>query len=129
MSKDARNEDLALSPAAKKLLDELVKVVAVEGFGEEPSLDTTFADIEQYGHLAGRMVARAVDARVVANQASAHFEEARPCPACGRSHPPDEGPHERPLATQDGELSLAEPIFRCPACEWDFFPSTDSAEA
>ncbi len=36
MSKDARNEDVTLSPVAKKLFDELVKVAAIERFGQEP---------------------------------------------------------------------------------------------
>jgi len=30
------------------LFGELVKMMAASGFGEEPSLETTFADIEQY---------------------------------------------------------------------------------
>ena len=128
MGKEARNEDVPLSPAAEKLFGELVKMMAASGFGEEPSLETTFADIEQYGHAVGRMMARAVDAQVVANQASAHFQEAQPCPKCGRSHPPGESGHELALTTQDGEVPLVEPAFRCTACERDFFPSTDLAE-
>jgi len=32
MSRDARDEDVELSPTAKKLFDELAKVAAVEGF-------------------------------------------------------------------------------------------------
>jgi hypothetical protein len=35
------------------LFGELVKMMAASGFGEEPSLETTFADIEQYGHYRG----------------------------------------------------------------------------
>ena len=94
MSRDARNEDVALSPTAKKLFDELVKVAAVEGFGQEPPRETTFAEIEKYGHLVGRILARAVDMEVTANHASSHFQEEQPCPKCSEKQPPKESPHE-----------------------------------
>jgi hypothetical protein len=127
MSKDARNEDLALSPQAQKLMDELVSLVATEGFGEIPSLETTFADIEKYGHATGRMVARALDEQLVSRH-SAHFKESQACPQCGGVTPALDVSHPLPLTTQDGELRLSEPAFRCPSCERDFFPSTHPAE-
>ena len=126
MGKDARNEDVTLSPATKTSFDLLVKELAVEEFGERPAFETTFAEIENFGHRIGRMPARAVDKEVTTNHAS-HFQEEQPCSTCGRSHPPD-GPHELPLATQGGEVTLEEPAFRCSPCERDFFPSAGAAK-
>ena len=80
MSKDARNEDLDLTPAAKEQFDQLVALLARQGFGDDgPPRETTFAQIERFGHGAGQMVARAIDARLV-EQHAAHFTEEQPCP-------------------------------------------------
>ena len=122
MSKDARNEDLVLSPAEQKQLDVLVSLLAQHGFGEQgPPRDTTFAQIEQFGHQAGRMVARAVDAHL-AHQHAEHFASEEPCPNCGQQRRPKEKPHDLPLQTSDGEVTLHEPACHCPICRRDFFP-------
>jgi hypothetical protein len=127
MNKDARNEDLSLSPAAKEQFDRLVALLAQEGFGDEgPPRETTFAEIERFGHRAGRMVARAIDARLV-EQHAGHFGGEEPCPACSEKSPRKESPHDLTLQTEDGEVTLREPAFRCPPCERDFFPSADPA--
>ena len=124
MGKDARNEDLELSPLARKQFDELVALLARCGFGEQgPPRETTFAQIEQFGHQAGRMMARAVDARLT-EQHAAHFAGEEPCPDCGEKQMPKEHPHDWGLQTEDGEVRLREPAFHCPPCERDFFPST-----
>jgi len=128
MSKDARNQNeyLELTPAEREKFDELVAMLAKRGFGEQgPPRDTTFAEIERFGHQAGRMVGRAIDARLAAQHAE-HFATEEPCPKCGEKHPPKESPHELPLQTEDGGIVLDEPAFRCPPCERDFFPSADS---
>jgi hypothetical protein len=126
MSKDARDQDLDLSPAEKAKFDELVAMLAKRGFGEQgPARNTTFARIERFGHRTGRMLARAIDARL-ASQHAEHFATEEPCPKCGAQHPPKESPHELPVQTEDGVVVLDEPAFRCPPCERDFFPSTDS---
>ena len=91
-------------------------------------METTFAEIEEYGHLVGRMVARAVDTEVAAGHASSHFQEEQPCPKCDEKQPTKESPHELALQTSDGEVSLDEPAFRCSSCERDFFPSASSVE-
>jgi hypothetical protein len=125
MSKDARNEDLELSPAAKEQLDRLVALLAKEGFGEEgPPRETTFAEIERFGHRAGRMVARAVDARL-AEQHAEHFMAEEPCPTCSEKSPRKDSRHDLELQTEDGEVTLREPAFRCSPCERDFFPGAD----
>ncbi|MEE8253340.1 MAG: hypothetical protein V3R17_05335 [Hyphomicrobium sp.] len=125
MSKDARNEDLELTPEEGEQFDALVVLLAGHGFGETgPPRDTTFARIEQFGHQAGRMLGRAVDAYLAAQHAL-HFAGKEPCPACDEKHPPKERPHPLPLQTPDGEVTLHEPTCRCSTCRRDFFPSAD----
>ncbi len=126
MSTDARNEDLDLSPEAKEQFDRLVTLLTKEGFGEDgPPLETTFAQIERFGHQAGRMVARAVDVELAQRHAS-HFHDAQPCPACDEKRPLKESPHPLLMQTEDGAVTLHEPTCNCPICRRDFFPSADS---
>ena len=123
MSKDARNNDLELSPVARDQFDTLVALLAKQRFGEDgPPLETTFAQIEQFGHQAGQMVARAVDAHL-AKQHAEHFEDEQPCPSCAEKCPSKESPHELSLQTSDGDVPLHEPTYYCPSCRRDFFPS------
>lgn len=127
MSKDARNEDLDLTAAEREKFGELVALLARHGFGEEgPPRETTFAQIEKFGHQAGRMVARAIDTRL-AEQHAAQFKGEEPCPACGEKHLPKESPHDLGLQTEDGEVRLREAAFHCPPCERDFFPGAHPA--
>ena len=57
MSKDARNP-VELTEEAKEKFEECVAAFAACGFGAEgPAKDTTFAEIEEFGHEVGRMVA------------------------------------------------------------------------
>jgi len=128
MSKDARNCDLELSPEEKNKFAELVALLSKHGFGEAgPPRETTFAQIEQFGHRAGQMLARAIDAHLAEHHAE-HFAGEEPCPTCGERHRPKNQPHDLPLQTDDGEVLLREPAFRCPPCERDFFPAAHSAE-
>lgn len=126
MGKDARNEDLDLTREARAKFEELVALLARHGFGEEgPPRDTTFAEIERFGHQAGRMVARAVDVHLT-EQHAGHFAGEQPCPACDEQQPNKASPHKLDLQTQDGEVRLHEPTCHCPSCRRDFFPSTHS---
>ena len=62
MGKESQIDALNLSPLAQWKIQELVALLADEGFGAEgPARDTTFATIEAFGHQAGRKVARALD--------------------------------------------------------------------
>ncbi len=127
MGKDSRNEmeKSMLSPQAQQKFDELVALLAEERYGPSgPSRDTTFAEMEQFGHQAGRMVGRAIDEHLAAQQADEHFQEAS-CPACGVCGGSSEARKTRPLQTVDGTIPLAEPAFHCPACSRDFFPSAE----
>lgn len=127
MGKDARNEDLEFTAEEAGKFSELVAFLARHKFGPAgPPRETTFAEIEKFGHRAGRMVARAIDARL-AEQHASHFVGEEPCPACGEEHLPKPKRHDLGLQTEDGEVGLREPAFRCPQCERDFFPSTPIA--
>ena len=127
MGKDAQNQDLDLTPEEKEKFSELVALLARHGFGAAgPPRETTFAQIERFGHQAGQMVARAIDARL-GGQHAAHFAGREPCPTCGENHRPNEKPHELDLQTEDGEIKLCEPAFRCLPCQRDFFPSAHLA--
>lgn len=122
--------DLELSAQEQQLFDELVRAMVCHKFGEAgPPRETAFYQIEQFGHRAGRMVARAIDAEAVKRHGK-HFVEEEPCPACkDKKYPPKEDPHDLPLLTPDGEVVLREPAFRCPSCGRDFFPGTHPVEA
>ena len=123
MSKEALNQDLSLSVAARKKYEELVALLAAEKYGPEgPSLETTFAEIEEYGHRVGRMVARGVDAQLTAQQ-SGRLETEQVCPACAARCGETSQRKQRPFQTVDGDVPLAEPTFHCPVCNRDFFPS------
>ena len=127
MGMDSRNEmeKSMLSMAARQEFDELVALLAAERYGPNgPPRDTTFAEMEQFGHQAGRMVGRAIDEHLAEQQADERFQEAS-CPTCGACGESNVAQKTRPLQTLDGKISLAEPAFHCPTCDRDFFPSAD----
>lgn len=127
MGKDSRNEmeKSMLSAEARQEFDELVALLAKQRYGPSgPSRDTTFAEMEQFGHPAGRMVGRAIDEHLAAQQGDRHFQEAS-CPMCGASGGSNGARKARPLETLDGEIPLAEPALHCPRCARNFFPSAD----
>ena len=130
MGMDSRNEmdRSMLSAEARRKFDELVALLSEERYGPDgPPIDTTFAEIEDFGHQAGRMLGRSLDERL-AQEHGEHFAEAC-CPTCGACGELDASKSEktRPLRTQDGKLPLAEPVFHCPSCDRDFFPSANRA--
>lgn len=127
MGKDARNpEDLDLSPEVAEKFQELVALLSAHGFGPEgPPVDTTFAEIESFGHTAGRMVARAIDKQLT-EQHSKHFDEDTPCPGCGQLPEEPVDQQERSLQTEDGDIALQEPVSFCSVCNRAFFPSAHS---
>ena len=130
MGTDSRTEmeKSSLSLEARQKFDELVAALSAEGFGlDGPPRDTTFAQIEDFGHQAGRMVARAIDEHL-AGQHAEHFEEPSDCPTCGKLAPPNEDRKPRSLQTRDGTVPIEEPAFTCPTCGGAFFPSADRIE-
>lgn len=126
MGKEARDEDLELTEEERSKFLELVALLSKHGFGESgPPWETSFATIEAFGHRAGRMLGRAIDAHLVARHAE-HVGQLEPCPACGESCPERASPHDLPLCTVDGKVAIPEPAFRCPSCERDFFPGASA---
>lgn len=126
MGMDSRNEmeRSMLSAEARQKFDELVALLAEERYGPDgPPVNTTFAEIETFGHQTGRMLGRSLDEHLTQQHAE-HFQQAS-CPMCGASGESDvaESKKTRPLQTQDGKVLLAEPVFHCPKCDRDFFPS------
>ena len=125
MGMDSRNEmeKSMLSAEARQKFDELVALLAEERYGPNgPPIETTFAEMELFGHQAGRMVGRAIDEHLAAQQADEHFQEGS-CPTCGASGGSNGAWKTRPLQTLDGTIPLAERAFHCPTCSRDFFPS------
>jgi hypothetical protein len=114
-----------LSPRARQRFDELVAVLAEERYGANgPPINTTFAEIEVFGHQAGRMLGRSLDEHLTA-QHTEHFQQAS-CPTCGTHDESDVASKKaRPLETLDGKIPLAELAFHCPRCDRDFFPSAE----
>lgn len=129
MGTDSRTEieKSMLSSQAQRKLDELVALLAAEKFGPDgPPRNTTFAEIEDYGHQVGRVLARTVDEHV-ARQHAEHFEESSACPTCSVLVEPNEARRRRAMQTRDGTVSIEEPAFTCPTCHRAFFPSADRA--
>ena len=128
MGMDCQNEmdKSMLSTEARRKFDELVALLAREKYGPgPPPIDTTFAEIEDFGHQAGRMLGRSLDEHLTLDHAE-HFQKAT-CPTCATSGESDAADNKktRPLQTRDGEIPLAEPAFHCPKCDRAFFPSAD----
>ncbi len=128
MGMDSRNEmqKSMLSVEARMKFDELVTLLAREKYGPgPPPIDTTFAEIEHFGHQAGRMLGRSIDEHLTHDHAE-HFQEAS-CPTCAASGESGAADNKktRPLQTQDGKIPLTEPVFHCPTCDRDFFPSAN----
>jgi hypothetical protein len=127
MGKESRIDAVHLSPLAQRKFQELVSLLSEEEFGPEgPPRETDFATIEEFGHQAGRSLARALDEHLTRQHAK-HFEE-EDCPTCGVRGESSNPGKERPLQTRDGSMTLAEPAFHCERCGRAFFPSADRAE-
>lgn len=127
MSKDAQKK-VELTADAQKKFEECVAAMAACGFGPDgPPLETTFAEIEEFGHEVGKMVARAVDEQLTKQHAH-HFDGTAACPSCETECPIAESPKSRPFQTTDGDVPLHEPICHCPVCHRDFFPSAYRTE-
>lgn len=126
MGKVAQNR--VLSDEARKKLAEFVAAAAACGFGPDgPPLETTFSEIEEFGHEVGRMVGRAVD-QALTDQHADYFQGNATCPSCGEDCRPKEERAERDFQTSDGDIPLREPVFHCSVCDRDFFPSTHRLE-
>lgn len=121
MGKEAQS--VVLDAQTQEKLGEWVSAITTMRYGPEgPPRDTTFAEIEAFGHEIGRMVGRAVD-QELAHQHAKQFQKAGACPTCQTLCEPKRAPAEREIQTCDGPAAIAEPVFHCSVCNRDFFPS------
>ena len=127
MSKDAQ-DSVTLDEAARKKFEECVAALTAMKYGPEgPPKDTTFAEIEQFGHSVGRMLARAVDERLTVEH-SRSFQNEAPCPTCQTLCELKKEAAKRELQTCDGKVPISEPVCHCSVCNRDFFPSAFSPQ-
>ena len=126
MGKDAQNV-VVLSDEAQKKFDECVAALTAMRYGPDgPPRDTTFSEIEAFGHEVGRMLGRAVDQRLTSDHAS-HFSGPSICPTCQRCCDPKPDRTDRQLQTSDGQVPISETACHCSVCNRDFFPSAHPA--
>jgi hypothetical protein len=121
MGKEAQ-KSVVLSDEAQKKFEECVAALTAMRYPDGPPRDTTFAEIEEFGHEVGRMLGRAVDQQLTAEHSS-HFTGANMCPTCQSNCEPKSDAVLRELQTCDGQVPIEEPVCRCSVCNRDFFPS------
>lgn len=127
MSMEAQ-ETVVLDAEAQKKWDDCVAAMTAMRYGSDgPPENTTFSEIEQFGHEVGRMMGRAVDQQL-ASQHAERFQKASACPICQTVYEPKPSSAEREIQTSDGRVPLAEPVCHCSACHRDFFPSAYGLE-
>lgn len=122
MGKEAQ-QAVVLDDAVQKKFDACVAALTAMRYGPGgPPRNTTFAEIEQFGHEVGRMVGRAVDQQLTSQHAE-QFQKASACPTCQTLCEPKPSAVERELQTSDGWVPIAEPVCHCSVCHRAFFPS------
>ena len=128
MGKDSQMDQWKLSPLAEQKVQELVALLSREKFEDDgrPPRETTFAAIEDFGHQAGRSLARTLDEHLARRHAE-HFQQDQACPTCGARGDATEAAKQRRLQTSDGAIALAEAAHHCPTCERSFFSLSGSS--
>ncbi len=127
MGKEA-HQAVVLDDEAQKKLDDCVAALTAMRYGPGgPPENTTFAEMEAFGHEVGRMMGRAVDQQL-ASQHAEQFQKATVCPTCQTVCDPKPSPAEREIQTSDGRVPIAEPVCHCSVCNRDFFPSAYGIE-
>ena len=127
MSKEAQLT-VELSDETQKKFEECVAALTAMRYGPEgPPENTTFAEIEEFGHEVGRMLGRAVDQRLT-DQHAEQFQKAAACPTCQTVCEPKPTPATRRIQTSDGQVPVHEPVCHCSVCNRDFFPSAYRVE-
>lgn len=122
MSKEAQIA-VVLNDEVQKTFDECVTALTALRYGSKgPPENTTFAEIEEFGHEVGRMLGRAVEQQLTSQHAE-QFQDAAACPTCQTVCEPKPTPVERKIQTSDGPVPVHEPVCRCSVCNRDFFPS------
>lgn len=122
MGKEAQRA-VVMDAEVQKKFDECVAALTAMCYGPEgPPEETTFAEIEEFGHEIGRQLARSVDQQLTSRHAE-RFQKAAACPTCQTLWEPEPSPIKRELQTSDGSVLIAEPVCHCSVCNRDFFPS------
>lgn len=67
----------------------------------------------------------AVTQELIEQELAVHGEPGCDCPQCGQRGQ-RKGERERPVQTRRGQVKFTEPVFYCPLCRRDFFPSVGS---
>ena len=117
-----------LDDTTQKKFDECVAALTAMRYGPEgPPEDTTFAEIEAFGHEVGRMLGRAVDEQLTSRHAE-QFQKAMACPTCQEKCEPKPTASQREIQTSDGRVCIAEPVCHCSVCNRAFFPSAYRTE-
>ena len=101
MSAEAQGT-VVLDAEAQKKWDDCVTAMTAMRYGlDGPLENTTFAEIDQFGHEVGRMMGRAVDQQL-ASQHAERFQKASACPTCQTACAPKLSSVEREIQTSDG---------------------------
>ena len=127
MSTEAQETVVLDAESQQKLTDCVAAVTAMRYGPDGPPRNTTFAEIEQFGHEVGRLMGRAVDQQLASRHAE-QFQKAVACPTCRTVCEPKPALAEREIQTSDGRVPLAEPVCHCSVCHRDFFPSAYRTE-
>ena len=127
MGKEAQRTVVLDDEVQKKLDDCVAAVTAMRYRPEGPPENTTFAEMEAFGHQVERMVGRAVDQQL-ASQHTEQFQKTTACPTCQTPCEPKPSPAEREIQTSDGRVPIAEPVCHCSVCSRDSFPSAYRVE-
>ena len=122
MGKEAQNAVVTDDDVQKKLAEYVAALTARRYGPDGPPENTTFAEIEAFGHEVGRAVGRTVDQRLTSLHAE-QFRKASACPTCQTLCEPAPALVERELQTSDGWVPIAEPACHCSVCNRAFFPS------
>ena len=127
MSMDAQST-VVLNDEAQEKFDACVVALTAMRYGSEgPPENTTFAEIEEFGHEVGRLLGRAVDQRLTSQHAQ-QFQKAAACPTCQTVCEPQPTPAQRKIQTSDGPVPVFEPVCHCSVCHRAFFPSAYGVE-
>jgi len=89
-----------------------------------PNLELDADDIEQIAKNAACAVAKGAIEELLEKKAATLGSE-EPCPECGRLCLVQREP--RTITFWGAAVTYREPKCHCPACRWDFFPSTTGA--
>lgn len=100
------------------------RIFAKEAFGEQgPGLDVDLTSMESVALVGAKALMAGVCEALTERQAQ-RFADPQPCPGCGQPGRRKPEAKHRTIQLRVGEFDWAEPVYECPNCRRDFFPST-----